>query len=317
MFLQDEKVNIMKYEGIRKRYPKIQKINKRLACYIQLVRPFTLIAPLIAGIIGILIERAHHGAWGEWTLLDLLLAPLAIALFQAFGQIINQVTDVAIDEINKSYRALPKKLISTEEAVYLAGLLATLAFWFSFRRSVMFGLLMTGAFICAFIYSVEPIRMKKRSAWGSLILMSFSRGFLPFIATWSVYGNIFEDILPWQMGIVGFCWVMAFQGTKDFPDVHGDFVNDIPTLPTIYGNIWAFNLTLALSPFPIIAGIVLWFGEYPWQYITLPMVIPALFILFSLKKDIETQKLENSVAWIGFYAGLGFLYILFFLAEIL
>ena len=307
----------MPYKGIRLLYPNIQKINKRLACYIQLMRPFTLVAPLIAGLIGILIERAYHGAWGEWTLLDLLLAPLAIALFQAFGQIINQVTDVAIDEINKSYRALPRKLIKTEEAIYLAVLLASFAFWFSFRRSVMFGLLMTGAFICAVAYSVEPIRIKKRSAWGSLLLMSFSRGFLPFIATWSVYGNIFTDILPWQMGIVGFCWVLAFQGTKDFPDVYGDYMNDIPTLPTIYGNIWAFNLTMVLSPFAIIAGIVMWFGEVPWMYITLPMILPALFILFSLKKDIETEKLENSIAWIGFYTGLGFLYVLFLLAVLI
>ena len=306
----------MKYEGRRFLYPKVQKINKKLAIYMQLVRPFTLVAPLIAGVLGILIERAYNGRFGEWTLLDLLLAPLAIALFQAFGQIINQITDIAIDEINKFYRALPKKLVSTEEAMYLAVLLASFAFWFSFRRSVMFGLLMTGAFICAVIYSVEPIRIKKRSAWGSLVLMSFSRGFLPFIATWSVYGNIFTDILPWQMGIVGFLWVLAFQGTKDFPDVYGDFEHDIPTLPTVYGNIWALNLTMMLAPLPFIAGMVLWFGEVPWMYITLPMALPALFILFSLKKDIETEKLENSIAWIGFYLGLGLLYILFFLATI-
>ena len=306
----------MKYYGIKHLYPKIQKINKRLAIYIQLVRPFTLIAPLIAGILGILIERAYNGRWGEWTLLDLLLAPLAMVLFQAFGQIVNQVTDVAIDEINKFYRALPKKLVSTEEVLYLAIILASFAFWFSFRRSVMFGLLMTGAFICAVTYSVEPIRIKKRSAWGSLILMSFSRGFLPFIATWSVYGNIFTDILPWQMGIVGFFWVLAFQGTKDFPDTYGDYMNDIPTLTTTYGNILAFNITLALAPFPFIAGMVLWFGELPWMYITTFNIIFAAFILITLNKDIRTEKLENSVAWIGFYLGLGFLYVLFFLATI-
>lgn len=306
----------MKYEGIKKLYPKVQKINKRLAIYIQLVRPFTLVAPLIAGLMGILIERAYHDSLGEWTLLDLLLAPLAIALFQAFGQVVNQLADIEIDELNKPYRALPKKLIRTEEAMYLAGILACFAFWFSFRRNITFGLLMTVVFFCAFIYSVEPIRIKRRDAWASLFLMAFSRGFLPFIATWSIYGNIFEDILPWQMGIVGFFWVLAFQGTKDFPDVYGDVEHDIPTLPTTYGNIWALNLVLMLSPLPFIAGMVMWFGEFPWMYITLINIVPAIFILTTIKKDIRTEKLENNISWIGFYLGLGLLYILFFLAAL-
>jgi len=306
----------MFYEGIRKLYPKIQKINKKLACYIQLMRPFTLVAPLIAGFLGILIERSYHNQLFEFKLLDIILAPIAIALFQAFGQIINQITDIAIDEINKSYRALPRHLVKTEEALMLAVFCAFSAFWFAFHRSLMFGTLMTLTFLFAVGYSVEPLRVKRRNQWLSLFWMSFSRGLLPFLATWSVYGDIFTETLPWKMGIVGFFWVFAFQSTKDFPDTIGDFVNNIPTLTTRYGKERAFNIMLALSPLPFLSGLLLWFGEKPWMYITLGNLVFAVFILMTTREEISTDKLENSVSWIGFYLGLGFLYLLFFLTTL-
>jgi 4-hydroxybenzoate polyprenyltransferase len=295
------------YEGIKEGYPRVP--SRKLAAYISLFRPFTLVAPFLVGIFGVLIERTHTN--GSFNLSTVLLVAICIALFQAIGQISNQVSDINIDRINKPYRPIVSGAISEREASFVFLMLILIAGPLAVMISEKFGLLMIVSLIFALSYSFEPIRVKSLNEWVALFWMSFSRGFIPFLATWSVYGDIFSTDLPWKLGVFAFLWVFAFQSTKDFGDMKGDSLHDIPTLPTIHGQKDTIRImsVLAFSPFifAIFSGIMY-----------LLLLIPVgLLIINSLQTNLETKRFENNPGWIMFYLGLGLIYIITLVSMII
>ena len=94
--------------GIVEGYPRLQKRFGRLVGYIQLVRPFTLVAPILAGIFGVL---APINNIDFQTFLVAIYVGVTLALAQAAGQCLNQYADVELDKVVKPYRPIPSGLI--------------------------------------------------------------------------------------------------------------------------------------------------------------------------------------------------------------
>jgi 4-hydroxybenzoate polyprenyltransferase len=128
--------------GIKKRYPHLEKRFGKLTAYFQLIRPFTLMAPLLAGFFGVLS-----------IVTDFYLAiyvGLTLAACQAVGQIINQYCDIELDKIIKPYRPLPAGVLTKEEALGAAWLLAIAAIARAFTVNIQFGLGIITLFFIAF-----------------------------------------------------------------------------------------------------------------------------------------------------------------------
>lgn len=312
----------MLYGGIRKGYPILRKYSRLVANYAQLIRPFTLVAPIVVGIVGTLLPIVYElGYFPAGFVLDhiatFIYIVLVLVCVQAGGQVINQVTDIEIDMINKPYRPLIKeKGISKTVAAVLGFVLVLSSVIFAYLLNpTCFALSIIGALL-AIYYSVEPIRAKRRNWRISLAWQAAARGFLPFLMTWSIFGNLGER-LPWLLAICGFLWVLAFQGTKDFADYIGDYKFNIRTIVVVYGYKGAREKISWLGLLAVWSTLILWDISFCFALLTLVLAIFRKAIMYSLSKSIEIEKFENNLAWMLFYIGLGFLYIITFVILLL
>lgn len=292
----------MKFHGILKGYPRIKARFGRIAGYIQLVRPFTLLAPLSAGIFGVFSTT-------ELSLSSLLLAiyvGTTLALAQATGQIINQYADAELDAIIKSYRPIPAKIIHRDEAIGIAWLTAIIAIWRAFTINTTFGTITITLIFFAVFYSLSPFSPRRIHPIFNILWMATSRGLLPVIAVWSINGNL-EKALPYAL--IAFLWVLGFQSTKDIPDSQVDRNYGIKTIVNTYGDAGLFILML-LSTWLFMITIAI------TRLVLMTFLIP-IAILSIYGRNKKSRVTENNYGWLGFYVGLAFFFVLMFLGELL
>lgn len=284
--------------GIVKGYPRIRRRFGKLSGYIQLVRPFTLLAPLLAGIFGVLAPVK------EITFQHFLTAVyvgVTLALAQGAGQCLNQYADAELDKIVKPYRPIPSGLISKEDALGFSILLILFATARGFTISTFFGLITLVVIFFAVFYSLAPLSPRRIHPLLNLSWMAISRGFLPMFAVFSVYGNL-QD--AWKYSLLAFLWVMGLQSSKDVPDAEGDRKFGIKTIPNCYGLKGQIILTAICTA--LYTAISIAFSLYS-MLILVPLAVVALF---SFRK--QAVLTENTIAWVIFYAGLGLIYITIF-----
>lgn len=287
-------------EGIRKGYPLLRKRLGKLAAYIQLLRVFTLIAPLFAGILGVLSTTSF--SFESFT--AAVYVGVTLALAQATGQVINQYADLELDKMVKKYRPLPSGLISREEALGIAWLLALFGITRAFTITTVFGLVVVALIFFAVFYSLSPFSPRKIHPFLNVAWMAVSRGFIPVLAVWSIYGE-WVNALPYAL--IGFFWVLGFQGAKDVEDVKGDWIFGIKTVVGRYGVIGLRTLMVTCGF--IIISICAFFQLH------LMGVLPVIggFAIYGLTK--KSKFTENNYGWVGMYIGLALFYVLMFLTE--
>lgn len=207
--------------------------------WLELARPFTLLAPAIGMVSGAL---AASGAVARGLVqpiaTDHLAARIAAgaamaATLNAASNALNQVTDLDADRINKPTRPIPAGRISSRAAVRasLAGyLLAGIAAWA--LGPACFAAVVGGA-VCTLAYSVPPLRLK-RFGWLANGTIAMSRGLLLTIAGWTTVASA-RAADPWWLGGVMALFLLGAASTKDFSDVEGDRASGVSTLPVSYG----------------------------------------------------------------------------------
>ena len=294
--------------GIKYRYPRVP-LSEKLKGYLQLVKPLTLIPPFIAGYIGVVLPLIQlQFMFLSWKA---VFVAISLTLAQAFGQAFNQAYGWHEDTINKPYRPIPSGIVSVSEAYSISIFLMALSVWFAYIADFVIWCI-----LLIFLAMLYNIKLKYSSPWLSLILLSFSRGYLPFIACWSVYGNILVAE-PHVIGIVIALWVFAFQPTKDIIDVEGDKRFGARTLPTVYGieRTKSFIKAAAMMPF-IFLCFAIFLGFLGCIYFIFALnIFVAMYCIKTL--SVSSRYFENTKSWIGFYAGIGMFYILALLGYIM
>lgn len=308
----------MRFEdyGITKRYPHIP-FSERIRAFIQLVRPFTLLPALIAGTLGILICLAYYGVleFGASVWLIIVLAALSLMLVQAFGQVLNQYADVGIDAINKPYRPIPSGFVSPREALAVAVVFGFAAIFLSFLINDVFALFCVAGLFMGVAYNLEPLRLKKR-LWVNLVSLAFSRGLLPFVMMWSVFGDLL-DSLPWVLGGFAFLVALFGNGFKDFPDIKGDKKFHMRTLPVVFGERSAIRIMGILAVFPFMYLLVMeGFGFLSTPFLSFFLLVP-IFLVMLHDYDYRVPFMENSLSWVCFYVCLGLCYIIPFVVMVI
>ncbi|MCD6480892.1 MAG: UbiA prenyltransferase family protein [Thermoplasmata archaeon] len=281
--------------------------------WFMLVRPFTLIAPFMAVIFGVLFQLA---AYGEIQLFSqnfsmVLLAALAMASAQAVGQIMNQVEDVEIDRANgKDYRPIVSGEISEEKAQAAAMFFAIFSIIMGYAINVVYGSFMVILLMAGVFYNLEPFRLKRR-LWLNTGSLAISRGLLPMPAAWSVFGSV-GDATPWLLGSVIALWVMGWQNTKDINDIEGDKRYGIIT-PAVYHGIK--TLTRIITAFSLLSflllAIYIKMNLIPAHLAALfILLMPTLWMIYKITKgDFSRITLENNELWAAFYLTLAGFYI--------
>lgn len=276
----------------------------KIRVYLELLRPFTLLAPLIVSSSVMIASLVNSGTTDLsfvsllWTILS---ASFCFALLNGASNVLNQATDWKEDALSKPYRPIPKGIITPKEAYKVSFFLYTVALLLSLAVNILFSFFI---FLIAFFsitYSLPP-RMKKFLFLNQL-WVALPRGFFGIVGSWSVFGNPFEP-LPLAIGCVAALFLFGGTATKDILDAEADRTVGTKTLVNVFGVKTAtfFSLVFMTGAFGLIIPLVYF---HIIHYTLLPLVflgILSVLIGWLMFHKHKNTKCENTSAWTLMYA---------------
>lgn len=290
----------MKYK-MKQGYDQTRWMPVRLRGFIDLARPFTLIAPFLGIVLGILAATGATGLTASWE--TIIFAGVTMVLVNAASNSLNQAADVDVDSISKPYRPIPQGVVTAEEARFFSFILYAFALFRSAMISEWFSILTLSIVVMTLLYNMEPVRFKRRGWWAN-VAIAFPRGLLGFVAAWSVVTPP-TDMLPWALGSMMMCFLIGAQNTKDYVDVLGDKQCGYITPVIKYGPTKTAFLS---SPFILVPPIVLTIlsADYlpssaVWVGIITFCLGAAIVISMINHRLQDFKSLENSPSWSFMY----------------
>jgi 4-hydroxybenzoate polyprenyltransferase len=276
----------------------------KIRIYLELLRPFTLLAPLIVSSSVMIASLVNSGTTDLsfisllWTILS---ASFCFALLNGASNVLNQATDWKEDALSKPYRPIPKGIITPKDAYKVSFFLYAVALLLSLTVNILFSFFI---FLIAFFsitYSLPP-RMKKFLFLNQL-WVALPRGFFGIVGSWSVFGNPFEP-LPLAIGCVAALFLFGGTATKDILDAEADRTVGTKTLVNVFGVKTAafFSLIFMTGAFGLIIPLVYF---HIIHYTLLPLVflgILSVLIGWLMFHKHKNTKCENTSAWTLMYA---------------
>jgi 4-hydroxybenzoate polyprenyltransferase len=280
--------------------------------YVDLARPFTLVAPALGFISGALtaVGAAPREPWTPALLTAPLLGAAMAALLNAGNNALNQIYDLDIDRVNKPKRPLPSGRLTIAQVWWFTNVTYALALVLAWLvapqgRHECFWLVAI-AVVCTYLYSVPPFRTKRLGIWAN-VTIAIPRGVLLKVAGWSSVKTII-GVEPWYIGCIFGLFLLGATTTKDFADMEGDRRGGCRTLPIQYGvrrAAWMISPSFVI-PFLMInlgAAMRVLTGNF-WLLQILGAVMTAygLYVLYlMLRRPEDLAVEENHVSWAHMY----------------
>ena len=274
--------------------------KQRVKGYIDLIRPFTLLAPLIVSACIMIASFFYNGRTDDiftvwWK--TIIPASFALAILNGASNALNQVTDVRADRISKSYRPIPRGVISLGEAKMISLVMYFFAFSLSMFVNIMFSVFVLLILIFTVTYSFPP-RMKDFLFLNQL-WVAIPRGLLGILASWSVFGNSLQP-LPMAIGFIAMLFLIGGSITKDTTDSDADKKTGTHTLINTFGVKKSAFMSLPFMFFPFLMIPLLIecsiLDSYLWLLTFL--AIPGFLVFYLMIRDEKKGKfLENTSAW--------------------
>jgi len=280
--------------------------------YLELGRPFTLIAPALGVLSGAVtaIGAAPREPWSVDLVIYPLLGAAMAAVLNAGNNALNQIYDLEIDRVNKPKRPLPSRRLTIGQAWWftvMAYVCALVLAWLVAPgdRHECFWIVLI-AVVCTFIYSMPPLRTKRLGIWAN-ITIAVPRGVLLKVAGWSTVKTIVSEE-AWYIGAIFGLFLLGATTTKDFADMEGDRLGGCRTLPIQYGvtkAAWmispSFVIPFLLIPLGAETGILT--GNY-WLLHALGLFMTAYgiyvcYLMLRRPEDLAVE--ENHVSWAHMY----------------
>jgi geranylgeranylglycerol-phosphate geranylgeranyltransferase len=287
----------MKEPYVRKRF-----LSEHIRGYIDLLRPFTLMAPFIVSMSVMVASLVYSKVLiqPDWWF-RVGNASLTIAIVNAASNALNQATDVKGDRISKPYRPIPSGIIKADEAQSLAYILYLFALLRAVTINQWFGFFIFLIMVFTVIYSLPP--RTKKYLFLNQLWIAIPRGLLGILAGWSVFSNPLHPF-PLIIGSLATIFLIGGMTTKDITDEEADRLVGVKTLVNTYGLKKAALISFPFMIFPFISiPIFIDIGlleSFLWPLSVL--MIGALFIFYLMfTGDSESETLENIHAWSMMY----------------
>jgi 4-hydroxybenzoate polyprenyltransferase len=280
--------------------------------YLQLARPFTLIAPALGFFSGAITAIGAYPAepWTMQVLTPALIGALMAAVLNAGSNALNQIYDLAIDAVNKPARPLPSGELTISQAWVFTWICYAIALWLAWMvapngRHECFWIVLIAA-ILTFAYSVPPVRTKRHGMWANLTI-AVPRGLLLKVAGWSAVKTV-AGVEPWFIGSIFGLFLLGASTTKDFSDMEGDRADGCRTLPIIYGvrrAAWmispSFVVPFVLISVGVLTGILTGNGVL-LHLLAAVMTAYGVYVCYLMLRRPEDLALEeNHVSWAHMY----------------
>ena len=284
----------------------------RAAAFLELSRPFTLVAPALGFASG---AASAAGAFPrEVFSRDLMVFPLIgltmAAVLNAASNALNQICDLQIDRVNKPRRPLPSGRMSLAEAwlftafAYAAALILAWQVAPGGRRECFW--IVVVATLITFLYSVPPFRTKRLGIWAN-VTIAIPRGVLLKVAGWSAVKTVI-GVEPWFIGGIFGLFLLGASTTKDFADMEGDARGGCRTLPIVYGvrrAAWMISPSFVLPFVMISAGVfagILTGNPILLHTLSIVMTAYGIYVCYlMLRRPEDLAVEENHVSWDHMY----------------
>ena len=280
--------------------------------YVDLARPFTLVAPALGFISGALtaVGASPREPWSSSLLVAPLVGAAMAALLNAGNNALNQIYDLDIDRVNKPKRPLPSGRLTIAQVWWFTNITYALALVLAWLvapggRHECFWLVAV-AVVCTYLYSVPPFRTKRLGIWAN-VTIAIPRGVLLKVAGWSSVKTI-VGVEPWYIGCIFGLFLLGATTTKDFADMEGDRRGGCRTLPIQYGvrrAAWMISPSFVIPFLMINAGVaahVLTGNFWLLQLLGGVMTVYGLYVLYlMLRRPEDLAVEENHVSWAHMY----------------
>jgi 4-hydroxybenzoate polyprenyltransferase len=280
--------------------------------YVDLGRPFTLIAPALGFASGAVtaIGAEPREPWSWPLAVYPLIGALMAAVLNSASNALNQIYDLDIDRINKPGRPLPSGRLSLRQAWTFTWINYAVALWLAWLvapggRHECFWIV-AAATIITFLYSAPPFRTKRLGIWAN-VTIAIPRGVLLKVAGWSSVKTI-AGVEPWYIGAIFGLFLLGASTTKDFADIEGDRRGGCRTLPIQYGvtrAAWMISPSFVVPFLMIPIGVEL--GILTGDALLLHglgafMTLYGLYVCYlMLRRPEELAVEENHVSWAHMY----------------
>jgi len=280
--------------------------------YVDLARPFTLVAPALGFVSGALtsVGAAPREPWSPTLLVAPLVGSAMAALLNAGNNALNQIYDLEIDRINKPKRPLPSGRLTIAQVWWFTNITYAVSLVLAWLvapggRHECFWLVAV-AVVCTYVYSVPPLRTKRLGIWAN-VTIAIPRGVLLKVAGWSSVKTIL-GVEPWYIGAIFGLFLLGATTTKDFADMDGDRRGGCRTLPIQYGvrrAAWMISPSFVVPFLMINAGAaahVLTGNFVLLQILGALMTAYGVYVLFlMLRRPEDLAVEENHVSWAHMY----------------
>ena len=246
-----------------------------LISLLELIKPVTWFPPMWAFLCGVVSVGALNDNNIILILSGLLLAgPLVCGMSQA----VNDWCDRHVDAINQPERPIPSGRVSAGWGFFTGIIMSATSIIFAYYLgSLIFFATIIGV-LAAWLYSLEPIRLKRSAIFGPGVVAICYEG-LP----WFTGAAIFTISLPnKEVLIVLSLYALGAHGImtmNDFKATKGDKLLGINSLPVILGRKPATLVACLIMLFPQLIVISLF---YFWGSLILALTLAVCVLLQSL-----------------------------------
>ena len=246
-----------------------------LMSLLELTKPVTWFPPMWAFLCGVVSVGALNSNNTILILSGLLLAgPLVCGMSQA----VNDWCDRHVDAINQPERPIPSGRVSAGWGFFTGIIMSATSIIFAYYLgSLIFFATIIGV-LAAWLYSLEPIRLKRSAIFGPGVVAICYEG-LP----WFTGAAIFTISLPnKEVLIVLSLYALGAHGImtmNDFKATKGDKLLGINSLPVILGRKPATLVACLIMLFPQLIVISLF---YFWGSLILAITLAVCVLLQSL-----------------------------------
>ena len=246
-----------------------------LISLLELIKPVTWFPPMWAFLCGVVSVGALNSNNTILILSGLLLAgPLVCGMSQA----VNDWCDRHVDAINQPERPIPSGRVSAGWGFLTGITMSAISILFAFYLGNLIFIATIIGVLAAWLYSLEPIRLKRSAIFGPGVVAICYEG-LP----WFTGAAIFTISLPnKEVLIVLSLYALGAHGImtmNDFKATKGDKLLGINSLPVILGRKPATLVACLIMLFPQLIVISLF---YFWGSLILAITLAVCVLLQSL-----------------------------------
>ena len=216
-----------------------------LSVLVRFSRPHTIIATTVQ-VAALFLIVGGGEIWSPDSLRVVLLTLVSCLALNLYIVGLNQITDVAIDRINKPRLPLASNELSMEAGRLLVAVMGAVALAGAWLAGPLLLATVLAILLIGTAYSVPPLRLKRRSLWAALSI-ALARGVMANVGVGLHYNQVFGGLAgfsPFTLAVLGiffFAFGIVIAIYKDIPDLMGDQMYGIQTLAVRLGPRGAFQ----------------------------------------------------------------------------